>query len=616
GSNPLFGLNALGGALSIQTKTGWSDPEHGAAVYGGSFGRRWIELESGGHGDRNGYFVGARELEEDGWRDHSPSRVRQLFGSIGARADSASIDATLTAGSNRLVGNGAAPVELLEIDRAAVFTHPDRTATELAMLAVRGDRVLGDRLTLEGTLFYRPSRIDTFNGDDTPYGPCKSDALAGLLCSKRGDGEAETPVVDAGGVAVRLTGEPLDATQNTSATRTDGWGLALQASSARPIGDLDHHLIGGASFDAARSRYASDTELARLSAERGTVGSGILDGGAAVRLHAEVEHTALWLADFITAAPTLTIMGAARWTGSTVRLRDQLGPALDGDHRFSRLNPSVGLTWAPRPRLTAFASFGTASRVPSPSELACADPGDPCRLPNAFVADPPLEQVVARTWETGLRGRARSVAWSAALFRTSSQDDILFVSSGALTTEGHFENVGSTARRGLEASASGRLARGLRWDSSYSHLRAELRTPLTLSSPNHPDAVDGEIAVERGDTLPGVPRHQVKARLTWTGGRAGASLGGAYSSQRFLRGDEANLLAPIAPFAALDLSASYELRKRVVLSSRIVNLFDAEYETFGLLGEPDEVLGDAFADPRFLSPAAPFGVWIGVEVGW
>ena len=123
GSNPLFGQNALGGAVSIQTKTGFSHPGHAARVFGGSFGRRWVEAESGGHGDRIGYFVAGRLLDEDGWRDFSPSRVRQIFANVDWRGGSSTLGAWVTAGRNRLIGNGPAPVELVGQDRTAVFTH-------------------------------------------------------------------------------------------------------------------------------------------------------------------------------------------------------------------------------------------------------------------------------------------------------------------------------------------------------------------------------------------------------------------------------------------------------------------------------------------------------------
>jgi len=84
-----------------------------------------------------------------------------------------------------------------------------------------------------------------------------------------------------------------------------------------------------------------------------------------------------------------------------------------------RVKPTVGLTYTPPPSLTLFAAYGEASRAPSAVELSCADPDEPCRLPNAFVVDPPLEQVVRRSVEFGARGafgptRRPAFSWSLA----------------------------------------------------------------------------------------------------------------------------------------------------------------------------------------------------------
>jgi iron complex outermembrane recepter protein len=108
------------------------------------------------------------------------------------------------------------------------------------------------------------------------------------------------------------------------------------------------------------------------------------------------------------------------------------------------------------------------------------------------------------------------VYWTASAFRTSNRDDLIFISSGALTNEGHFENVGDTLRRGLELSAFGVVANTVRWSAAYTYLRATFETPLTLSSPNHPDEVDGEITVHPGAAIPSVPRHNLKGDLSVT----------------------------------------------------------------------------------------------------
>lgn len=611
GSNPLFGLNALGGAVSVQTKTGFSNPGHGVSLSGGSFGRVWADVQSGGHSDRLSYFVTGRVLGEDGWRDFSPSRVRQVFGNVEWRGTATTLAASVTGGVNRLIGNGPAPVQLLDEDREAIFTHPDETKTDMALITVRGRHAVARDVTLDGVLFYRPATLRTFNGDDTSYDECEDEALDELLCSEDGHGE---PVRDQFGRPMPADDDdPLNGTNNTSKTRTHGWGGAVQATVTRPLAARENHFIVGVSFDGARSRYESDTELARLTDERGTVGTGLLDAEAAVRLRTSVAHTGVYVGDFFTVAPRLTLMGSARVNHSAVDLRDQLGDDLTGDHDFTRLNPSAGLTYDLPGGVTTYGSFSVASRVPTPSELSCADPDDPCRLPNAFVADPPLEQVTARTWEGGARGRVSGLNWSASVFRTANRDDIIFVSSGALTNEGHFENVGDTLRRGLELGAFGVVGNSVRWSAAYTYLRATFDTLLTLSSPNHPDAVDGEITIRPGDSIPSVPRHNLKADLSVTAGRSTIGTNLATTSRQFLRGDEANLLLPIERSAVVNLFGSYELHRRARLVARVTNVFNANFATFGLLGEADDVLGDEFEDPRFLSPGAPRAAWVGVE---
>ena len=72
GSNPMFGLNTLGGALSIQTKNGRSNAGTAVQATYGSHLRRAIEFEHGGSraGGLNWYLAG-NVFAEDGWRGTS-----------------------------------------------------------------------------------------------------------------------------------------------------------------------------------------------------------------------------------------------------------------------------------------------------------------------------------------------------------------------------------------------------------------------------------------------------------------------------------------------------------------------------------------------------------------
>jgi hypothetical protein len=608
GSNPLFGLNALGGALSFQTKTGFSHPGHSARFLTGSFGRQSVEFTSGARSSTLSYFVAGNALREDGWRDHSPTRLGQFFGNVEWRRGVNALGVTVAGGAGRLIGNGPAPADLLELDRRAVFTHPDRTTTRAAMISVRGSRMLS-RGAIDAVLYVRPAKVRAFNGDDTTYGACEDDAFAGLLCDDEGEGDV---VVTPDGRTISTDDEPFNGTNNSSDTRTTGWGGTLQATHVT-TGETENRLIVGLGFDRAGSRYGADAEVARLTATRGTTGTGLFDAEAAVRLRSTATHASAYVADFYRVSPRVSLSGSARFTQSWIRLTDDLGDDLDGNHSFSRLNPSAGVTLAVAREMTAFGNVSVSSRVPTPSELGCADPDDPCRLPNAFVADPPLDAVVARSIEGGLRGRSAGVSWSASTFRTAISNDIIFVSSGALTNSGHFENIGDTSRVGLEAVVAG--ASGiLSWSGAYTFLRASFDSPLVVSSANHPNEEDGELIVVAGNSIPGVPRHNLKADVAAVLGRLTLHGESGGTSSFYLRGDEANLLDPIAGRMLVNVGARWRLNGRLQVVGRITNVFNVSYSSFGLLGEADEVLGDGFENPRFESPGAPRAFWIGLDV--
>ena len=597
GANPMFGLNTLGGALALNTRSGFDSERVDLTLEAGSFGRQAGEFGGGGvfgPDDEYGWFVGGRSFEKDGWRDFSPSSLRQALAKLSHRGERERIDFTVGVADNDLIGNGVTPVELLEVDRAEVFTHPDQTWNELFFPRLRIGRMIGPGLELEAQIYLRANDVATYNadafeGDDDDDGGHDDD--------HDHDDDHEDHDDDH---------DEFDAVNNQSRTEQEGLGASIQISGLTESG----RWLAGASWDGGRADFAFETELASLTDTRTTIGSGMLLPGSEVGLRADTGHAGLWaLRHWTTAGDRLTWTLQARYNDSRIELNDQLGTALDGNHGFSRLVPSAGFVWEARTEcrssMLLFGIVSQSSRVPTPVELTCADPDDPCRLPNAFVADPPLDQVVTTSAELGLRGGGRSLRWSAALFHSDSRDDIIFVSSGAGTSAGYFTNVDATRRQGLELWLRGSHGR-LNWDASYTLLDATFQDRMTLSSPPHPLAEDGEIEVEPGDFLPGVPRRQFRAGADLRlGARAvlGARLLG--DSTRYLRGDEANLLEPVGSAWRGDLWSRIELTPSLDLDLEVSNVTDREYATFGALGEPDEVLGDGYEDPRFLSPAEP-----------
>jgi outer membrane receptor protein involved in Fe transport len=153
------------------------------------------------------------------------------------------------------------------------------------------------------------------------------------------------------------------------------------------------------------------------------------------------------------------------------------------------------------------------------------------------------------------------------------------------------------------------------WFANYTYLDATFREPLVLQSPNNPVAVDGEIFVSAGDRLPLIPRNLLKAGFH-VSVRTRVTIGGEVlaGSDFHMRGDEGNDLARIGDYAVLNLRGDYRVNDNVLLFVNVDNVLDEEYETFGVLGEADRVLGDDFRDNRFFSPAAPRAGWLGVRV--
>ena len=128
GSNPLFGLNTLGGAVSIETKDGRSQPGAGIEVSGGSYGRRAVEFEYGGSSAKGlNWYLAGNLFHDDGWRDASPSDVRQFFGKLGWQGAKTVLGLTVAYANNRLYGNGLQEERFLNRDYASIYTKPDIT---------------------------------------------------------------------------------------------------------------------------------------------------------------------------------------------------------------------------------------------------------------------------------------------------------------------------------------------------------------------------------------------------------------------------------------------------------------------------------------------------------
>lgn len=640
GAQPVFGLNTLGGALSLDMKTGFDYEGAGAEVYAGSYGRRGAAMQYGGNSRGWGYYGSVDYFQEDGWRDYSKSDALRLYGALTRRTENTNLDLSFAYAETELRGNGASPVELLAIDREQVFTHPDLTENTQKQVILSGSRNISSNIRIAGNAFYRRIDTDSFNGDGTIFEECEFDDDELLVeedfTDVDGDGECSfeidtdiVPVLDLNGepIEAELDGEELNAINNIGQREQKSYGASLQLElQSTPFGRENTFTIGAA-YSEGRIAYNSIVEVAQLLANRATSRTGIFAQEFATDMRGDVNVASLYFLDTLSLTDRLTFTFGGRYDNTRVRLEDRSGeaPELNGRHEFERFNPSAGLAVRFSPSLSAFVSLGQSARAPTPVELACASEDAPCNLPNAFLADPPLEQVVATNAEIGVRGTSGTgLRWRLGAFHTKNKDDIIFQTSGGPQANvGFFANVGDTRRRGIELGLSQDLSR-VRWFLEYSYIDATFDTPFIVNSPNHPifdDAPDApqivgedKLLVARGSTIPGIPEHQANIGIDLNLGERftiGADV--QLRSGVYLRGDEPNLLDRTDDYAILNLRVQFRVANGVTLFARIENVFDKDYETFGLLGEPDEVF-ETFEDPRFLGAGPPFGAWVGIKL--
>jgi len=621
GANPIFGLNTLGGTIVIRSKNGFTDPGLHAELSGGSFGRNESTVQGGGNNGTWGYYLLANHFEEAGWRDYSNSNATSFLGTLSFRDERASADLHLAHSETKLNGNGASPIGAIEIRPESVFTAPDRTQNFYSLISAEGTFNFNSESALSATIFERQVNTRSYNGDATDFEECEDDE--GYLCDDHGE-----VVRDQFGEPVS---EDFNAINNIGVRKQLSYGGSLQWAFKPDLFGKRNQFVTGLDYDHGRVDYSAELEAATLIIDPDlplssitSADTGVFVPEDALSVYAYNVNVGVYATDTLSLTERLAVSASLRYNHTHSVLQDLSGdnPDLNGDHSFHRVNPALGLTYQWSPALNFYGGYSESTRSPTAVELACSRPDAPCKLPNEFVADPPLKQVVAESWEGGLRGSFNNAwlgktKWKAGLFHTTNVDDILFQSTGgAQSNEGYFANVGDTRREGFEGSLSGKaLDSRLDWFVNYTHLDAKFLTAFMETSANHPDADPdtGLILVEAGKRLPGLPEDTLKLGADYALTQA-FTVGGdiLYNGAQYLRGDEANLLPPLGGFTIMNLRASWRIGGHFSTYVRLQNIFDRRYTDFGVIGNPTTVLPQ-FTDPRLISPGAPRAGWIGVS---
>jgi iron complex outermembrane receptor protein len=476
----LYG-NSSGGVMQVFTEEGQGSPVLNSSVAAGSYGLRRADVKASGAAGPMGYVLSAGRLSTNGFRAHSAAEREgtnmRLDWALGG-------DSTLTLLANSVKVDAQDP---LGLSRAQFDTSP-RSADPAAT---------------------------TFNTRKTV-----SQRQVGAVYERKVDADNQLRLMLYGG--------------ERATTQFQSIPVAVQAGPQHPGGviGLDRNYGG---FDA---RWTTRTTLAQRPLE--IVGGLAYDNmseqrrgwqnfqgatlGVQGALRRDEDNRVTSLDPYLQATwkpdPRWTVNAGVRHSRVRFNSDDNYIAGLNGNDsgsvNYSATLPAAGVTFAPSAQWRIYAAAGRGFETPTFNELAYRAAGSGLNFALRPSRSDNLEAGVK--WRTA-EGAATRAEWTAAVFHTATQDEIVTQSNtGGRST---FQNAGATRRRGLELAASIAPARHWLVQLSYTLLDARYRDGFACVGAA---SLCPAPQVPAGNRIPGTARKALAMELGWrppTGWRSG-----------------------------------------------------------------------------------------------
>ncbi|MCX7281782.1 MAG: TonB-dependent receptor [Alphaproteobacteria bacterium] len=650
-ANPVFGLNALGGAVNMVMKNGFTWQGVEAVAQGGSYGHGMSSAQWG-IADGDFSFYGAAEgVTDAGWRFHSQSNLARLYADAGWRIGQTELHLVASGAATSLGVIGPTPFGLIQRNTKSVFTFPQTTRNTIGSLALNARSRLDENWQLEGAVYMRSLTQRHVDGNDGDFERCSNaSSFINQLCLQDDAFTRPVPFTGAaalnfrnqfallnqGNTAIPFTAGAIYGTVDRTSTDSTTHGGTLQVTGNAPLLGFANVLTLGTSIDSSAISFRSTSTLGRIfpdfnvAVDPSLAGAGSIVhsngnlGYAPVTLGATTKYYGLYAVDALDVTDRLTLTAGLRINAADIVTRDRSGLAaeLNGTHGYAHINPLAGLAWKALDNVTIFGGYSEANRAPTPLELDCANPNLPCLLEGALVSDPPLAQVVSRTANLGVRGAQPlgngTLDWSLSFFRTDSDNDIVALAS-VIAGRGYFTNVPLTQRQGLDMTT--RYAAS-HWSmyANWSYLDATYQFTGTLASSNNPSAnAAGNVTVTPGRRLPMNPAGTARIGAdvdVWEN----VSLGGemVVTGSQYFDGDPSNRNAKLPATAVINLRASYQFDERWQLFGLVNNVFDDRHALYGAYFDPSGgaagLVTPPLTDPRTLTLRQPVSFQAGIKL--
>jgi outer membrane receptor protein involved in Fe transport len=601
GSNPMYGLNTLGGALSFTTKSGLTTQGNELSTSYGSNGRLKLDITHGGKSTDGWHrFVAISAFDEDGWRNHSDGSLQNLFVKIGRTKEDTNWDVSYMFGNSKLHGNGLTPstnygelgsasnssttTGLYEADRASVYTWPDQTINKAHLLSFNLQHVLDANTELATTAYVKYGTQSRLGGD--------------VEWENFGGGDMAWGTI------------------NRNSNKQVTVGLATNLTKLID----EHQITTGASLERSKMSYgATATEECDISSTREVSTSGC---GLSELTTAGVTGTTTafgtYLADTYKLSDKTFVTVAGRFNQTTVAntLTSYDDGASEGSKSesftYRKFNPSFGMTHQLGAQLTVFGNWAQSNRAPTVMELGCADKTVGCVLPTGLQSDPYLKQVVSQTIEAGMRWKNNyDYNLSVSAYRTINKDDIIFLLTNSTSGLGYFDNFGKTQYLGIDINASKSWG-AWHLNTTYSYLKATYESTGELPGAADATGDPREMDITPGMRMAGIPLHKLKMHLDWSATekwKLGTSM--IVSSSIVTQGNEDGNIyegvsgnAKVKGYAIFNLNTTYTVEKGFEVFGKINNVFNTRYETYGMMAV-NNLYSDEQNLSKFVAPGAP-----------
>ena len=376
---------------------------------------------------------------------------------------------SLTAADNHFGATSAAPIELLDRSWSNTFTSPQTTDLEVYMPSISASVKATDTLTFSGVGYYRRYKNRVVDGNLTEIEGCdppQPSRRRPIHCASTTTSKSSTSTATA--IDADIAPEFRLGSIERLATNSESYGGVVEAQEKAKVFGLNNLFLAGVSYDHGSSNYKTGSELGVIQPGYVVTGTGVFVGGvdhdpdegdelAPRNLLSKNTYVGLYFSNALDLTDQLTVTVGGRYNHATIQLEDKTGlfPNLNATNKYERFNPMAGANYMLLPGLSVYGGYSESNRAPTPAELGCAEPENPCLIESFLTDDPPLEQVVGRTVEAGLRGQGSNgpdrFTWSAGLFRTLASDDILPITEDNRI---FFVNAGNTLRQGVELEAT------------------------------------------------------------------------------------------------------------------------------------------------------------------